>query len=211
MFVLYQLTGLIGIDCIAALPLTIIAITVLERMTLSFALSVLMAAFINEKIVLVAFLLVALRLIFTKEDRRFYYVATGSAALSLFAIVAAVYVLHFPGNENHMDPSTYLTSTWRMLMSTFTLKGAYLTLWPVLLLVGLWVAGMTVPRRRRLVAVSDVGVIVGMVLIAFALGVDYNVGRIVIYSAALFVIVATQALAPLRHEEERAEETTSET
>jgi hypothetical protein len=194
MFLLYQQTLLVTIDGIAALPITILAITIFERMTLTFAISILVSAFINEKIVLTAFLLVALRLLFTREHRTSYLWMTAFAAVSLLGYVAVVYVLHFPGNENHTDPSTYLPSLWRMLNVQFTAKGAYLTIWPALLLAGLWLVGMSVSRRRRLAAGADIGVIFGMLFIAFALGVNYNVGRIIMYSAPIFVITAMVVL-----------------
>lgn len=196
MFVLYQLIGLTSIDGIAVLPLTIVAIAVFERMRWTYAVTVVVSALINEKIVLIALLMVGLRLVFSPSDRRFYLFATGVAFASLLAYVAAVYTLHFPGNEGHRDPSTYVQTTLRMLKDTmFTPKGVYLTWWPILLLVGLWAGGIIVPRRFRLAAVSDIGVIVGLLLLAVALGVNYNVGRIVLYAGPIFVIAAMPLMA----------------
>jgi len=197
MFVLYHLNGpMISVEGLAVLPLVILAITVFERKLLAFSLTVLISASINEKIVMVALLMVGLRLLFWKHDRRFYATATVVTVIALLAYILVVYMLRFPGNENHTDPTTYVDSALRLLKeNTFTLKGLYMTVWPILLLVGLWFIGMTVPRSRRLAVGSDLGVVLGMVVIAFGLAVT-NIGRIAVYSAAIVTIAATPALAP---------------
>ena len=197
LFVMTKFMSLTTVDGISTLPVTLLAISIFERRLILFIILAAASALLNEKILLVAFFIVSLRLLISRDHRRFYFLATLSSVAILSCIVAVIYAMDVPGADNQRNASTYLPAAQGMLKDLFTPKGLYRNLWPTLLLIGLWLVALAVPRHLRIAQVSDVGAVIGLLATAFALDVKYNVGRIVVYSAPIFVIAATHALAAL--------------
>ena len=197
LFIMIKFMGLTAIDGISTLPVTLLVISIFERRLVLFIILMALFALINEKILLVAFFIVSLRLLVSGGHRRFYLFATLSSVAIILCVVAVIYAMDVPGADNQRDPGTYLPAAQGMLKDLFAPKGVYQNLWPTLLLIGLWLVALAVPRQFRIAQVSDVGVVIGLLATAFALDVKYNVGRIVVYSAPIFVIAATHALATL--------------
>lgn len=203
--------GLAGVDGIAMLPAVLIAITLLERRLLPFAVAVGAGVFINEKLVLVPLFTAALRAVFETRHRRDHVAMALIAGIVLAAFVAAVALLRFPGLDNQRDPSTYLAAIAAMAHDLLRPKGAYQNLFPVALLIGLWGIGMAMPRENRILCRCDVGVIGLMVVMSLALDVKYNVGRITMFAFPLFVLGAIQALDHARRHATTTAKTTTTT
>jgi hypothetical protein len=120
----------------------------------------------------------------------------GIAAVALAAYAAAVLTLALPGLDNQRDPSTYLSGIIGSVGGLVGMKGAYQNLWPAIVLL---VLGWTGIRQSRdpMVYVCDLGGIIALFLFALALDVQYNVGRIVMFSMPLFLLGAVENMARL--------------
>jgi hypothetical protein len=188
--------GMGSVDGIATLPLIIAAIAMVERRIATFAAAVILGTIVNEKVALIAFFATSLRTLFVAEHRRVHFMMAGIAAVALAAYAAAVLTLALPGLDNQRDPSTYLSGIIGSVGGLVGMKGAYQNLWPAIVLL---VLGWTGIRQSRdpMVYVCDLGGIIALFLFALALDVQYNVGRIVMFSMPLFLLGAVENMARL--------------
>ena len=197
--------GLNGVDGIATLPLTLLVFTAAERRVAHFAVLLIIGAAINEKIIITSALFVFLRTLFVPEARREYFLMSLANAAVLAVYIFAVAALAVAGNENHVDPSTYFGGLLDMVHRSLSARGFYLNAWAPLLLTGMWAVAMQAPRSRAFTLACDLGVILLLLLIAFALDVNLNAGRIVMYSMPIFLTGSVQALASMQHGRDRLE------
>lgn len=198
LFVLSRYLGLVAADGIALLPMTLIVLAVFERRLIPFVLVVLLGVMVNEKVAIVATLFVAGRLALSQEDRFFHLASLIVAMAAVVGVFVTAGMLQFPGAEYQRDPSTYLGSALNMLRNLFTPKGAYRNLLLPAALTALWLVAIRMPRHRRVTQTADLGVLLGMMAIGFAVDVKYNLGRICAFTVPIFVIGAVQALSDLR-------------
>ena len=186
--------GMGSTDGIATLPLVIAAIAMIERRIAIFAAAVLLGTIVNEKVALIAFFATGLRMLFLVEHRKSYLIMWGFAAFALAAYAATVLTLAIPGLDNQRDPTTYLPSVINSIGNLLGAKGAYQNVWPVIIVIILW---WTAVRQTRdpLVYGCDLGIIIALFLFTLAIDVQFNVGRIVMFSMPLFLIGAVESMA----------------
>ncbi|GLV22565.1 hypothetical protein TomMM35A_24130 [Sphingobium sp. TomMM35A] len=186
--------GMGSTDGIATLPLVVAAIAMIERRIAIFAAAVLLGTIVNEKVALIAFFATGLRMLFLVEHRKSYLIMWGFAAFALAAYAATVLTLAIPGLDNQRDPTTYLPSVINSIGNLLGAKGAYQNVWPVIIVIILW---WTAVRQTRdpLVYGCDLGIIIALFLFTLAIDVQFNVGRIVMFSMPLFLIGAVESMA----------------
>ncbi len=187
--------SLANVDGMTIFPVVIMLIAVAEQRIIMFLCAVAIGTLLNEKVALISTIFVGLRSLFYYKSHPKYVVMTIISLIVLSAFFVIIATFPFPGAANQKDPTTYVSAILATLEQLTSAKGLYLVLWPPLLLSCLWGVGMLVPGDRRFVAISDIGLIWGLVAISSALDVQYNVGRIAMFSAPLFVIGACQWLA----------------
>jgi len=167
-----------------------------------FALLLLPAPFINEKIVIVFALWLTLRCATSRADRAALGAqwATAMAALAIYA--AAIALLHLPGNSYQLEPGGYLETLRVNLAAQVSARGVLLNLWPTALLLGLGLVGHVGGPRRPGARWRPVGIfrpvdllmIPALVAVALVLTQFFQIGRIVIHAAPLFVVPAAAVL-----------------
>ncbi|GLV23738.1 hypothetical protein TomTYG45_01810 [Sphingobium sp. TomTYG45] len=189
--------GMGSADGIATLPLVIAAIAMIERRIAIFAAAVILGTIVNEKVALIAFFGASLRMLFVVEHRKVYFVMACVAAVALAAYAATVLTLAMPGLDNQRDPGTYVSGMIGSIRHLFGLKGAYQNLWPPIVVIILWWTAIR-PSRDPMVYLCDIGGVIALFLFALALDVQYNVGRIVMFSMPLFLLGAVESMARSR-------------
>lgn len=187
-----------SVDGIATFPLLLTILCAVERRLTLFIILLAADAVINEKIIITCLLFVGLRALFCTSSRKENLILAIPTLATLLAYLAIVASVALPGADNQRNPNSYLPAIVTMSKMTFDPKGFYLNLWPACFLGIMWGIGTLAPSDRRFTAISDIGVAVGLALVAFVLDVRYNVGRIVMYSAPLFLIGAVQSIDQLQ-------------
>ena len=190
--------ALASVDGIATFPLLLAILCAAERRSQYFVIALAIGAFINEKIIITCLLFVGLRALFCGGSRKENLILTIPALAILFAYLLVVASAALPGADNQRNPNSYLPALLAMSKTMLDPKGFYLNVWPAIFLGVMWGIGMLAPSDRRFMAASDIGVAIGLAFVAFLLDVKYNVGRIVMYSAPLFLIGAVQSSALLQ-------------
>jgi hypothetical protein len=189
--------GMGSADGIATLPLMIAVIAMVERRIAIFAAAVIIGTIVNEKVALIAFLAASLRTLFVAEHRKAHLVMAGVAAMALAAYAATVLTLAMPGLDNQRDPGTYLSAIAGSVSHLVGMKGAYQNLWPLIFLFILWWTSIG-QTRDPIVYHCDIVGVAALFMFAMALDVQYNVGRIVMFSLPLFLLGAVESMARLR-------------
>jgi hypothetical protein len=184
-------------DGIALLPLMIAMIGIIERKVAILVPAVILGTIVNEKVALVAFLVLALRFVFVPEHRRVHLALLLIAGFALAAYAVTVLTLALPGLDNQRDPGTYLNSIADSLHHLTGMKGLYQNIWPCLFIVLLWLVSIVRTEKHSIVYNIDIGAVALLFVFALALDVDYNVGRIVMFSMPLFFLGAIDGIARL--------------
>lgn len=185
--------GLYGVDAMGVMMMTLI-VYYMQNKYLYFML-VILAVFVNEKVAMVFFMLMAGRFVFYSEYRSkkyALYLLAPSIALALYAWVNIYFQL--PGNEAHREYQHFLDQFITTLMFSFTLKGFILNIIPVLLLVGFYLLANSATKTissNIYFKSSDILPLLGLVMITHLVNVDYNAGRIVMYVFPFYVPLAT--------------------
>jgi hypothetical protein len=163
----------------------------------AFAPIVVASAAFNEKVPLVLGLLLGARVVAApREAFRRLPVQLLACAAALVAYAAVRHALRIPGNENQMQPLSYLYSLLPMIRLTLSAKGLLLNVIPVALCL---VAYAVAWRGRDAITSiywsrADVLVPLGLALIGIAIDVKYTLGRLVLHALPLVVPAAVAAL-----------------
>ncbi len=205
LFVLCLYTQFCALDPLAILLVTLGLYLLHNRY--GFALLLLSAPILNEKIAMVFALWLTLRCIASSADREAlaFQWATAMAALLLYAGLIAFG--HLPGTYYHLAPDTYLETLRSNLAALATPSGLLLNVLPIALLLALGLIGHLGGRHRMtprtwgtLFRPVDLLMIPAMAVVGTAIELEleptqlFQVGRIVLHAAPLFVIPAAAVL-----------------
>lgn len=162
-----------------------------------FAALIVPSVFCNEKVAIVFALWLTLRCLTSVADRRRFGLqwAATLAAIALYAVVLRV--VHLPGNSYQLRPTGYLATLVANLGVLRSARGVLLDLLPTLLLFAVGALGWRCcgdRLRATWLRPRDLLVIPGLMLVALVLTQKFQMGRIVMHAAPLFVLPAAAAL-----------------
>ena len=190
LFVLCWSAQIYGIDPLAILGVAVLVSVLRNRRR--FVPGVLASILVNEKICMVLVLWLAIRWVLCAEDRAALGVPLLASLAALTAYLAMVLLVHVPGHSYQVRPAGYLGTIAANLAVQASARGVVLNLVPTLLLAGVavtgWPAGSMGPFRR-----VDILVIPALVLLALTVTHKFQVGRLVMHAAPLFVVPAAAA------------------
>jgi hypothetical protein len=155
----------------------------------AFAPFIVASVFANEKVAIVFALWLTIRRVTGSDDPRW----RPSWIASLVAIGvygAALVFVRLPGNDYQLEPGGYVATLIMNLRAMVSARGLLLNVLPVGVLTAVSVFGW---RPRHAVGVFrpvDVLVIPGLMLVALVVTQYFQMGRIVMHAAPLFVIPA---------------------
>jgi hypothetical protein len=196
------LLSLLVLNCqfFAIDPLAILLVTAglwLLPNRVAFAALIIPSVFCNEKIVIVFAVWLTLRCLTDAADRRRFTRQWIATMVAIVLYLAALRVVHLPGNGYQLHPSGYLATVVDNLHVLLSARGLLLDVLPALLAftVGAlgWRFGADRLRASPLSA-RDLLVIPALVLVALVLTQMFQVGRIVMHAAPLFALPAAAAL-----------------
>jgi len=185
-----------GIDPVAIM-LVAVAVAVLHRPGV-FAGVAIGSVIADEKVCLVLFLWLSIRVVLHASDRRALRVQWGTTVAALALYVLMLRLVHLPGNAYQLQPHDYVRTMLGNLAASVSGRGLVLDIVPSVLLAGVAVAGWPALRAGLpggLFRPADVLVIPALVLVALAVTDSFDTGRVVMHAAPLFVIPAVGSLA----------------
>ena len=151
---------------------------------------------INEKVALVLALWLTLRCATSCADRAALWRQAAAALLAVAAYLAAVKLLHLPGNPYQTDPARVPQTLHDNLLAYATARGLLFNVLPALILAALALVGQPcAPFSRR-----DALLVPALLAIALVLTQFFQVGRIVMHAAPILAIpAAIRIAAPARN------------
>ncbi len=190
LFVLCWFAQIYGIDSLAILGVAWLVSVVRDQRL--FVPGVLASIVMNEKICMVLVLWLAIRWVLCAEDRALLGGPLLASLAALAAYLAMVQLVHVPGHSYQLQPTRYLGTIAANLSVQVSGRGVLLNLVPTLVLAGVavagWPAGSVGPFRR-----VDILVIPALVLLALTVTHQFQIGRVVMHAAPLFVVPAAAA------------------
>jgi hypothetical protein len=191
LFVLCWHSQVYGIDPVAIM-LVAVAVAVLHRPGL-FAVVTIVSIIADEKVCIVLFLWLTMRVALYAEDRNQLSLQWGAAVLAVVLYLLMLRLVHLPGNAYQVQPQHYTHTLLANLAATISGRGLVLDVVPSLLLAGVALAGWPAGRLGlpgRLFRPADALVIPGLVLLALCTTDSFDTGRVVIHAAPLYVVPA---------------------
>jgi hypothetical protein len=201
LFVLSWYTQVTALDPLAML-LIVLGLYLLQNRA-GFTLLLLATPVINEQIAIVFAVWLSLRCATSHTDRDALGLQWATAIAALLIYAALIIVVHLPGAGGPFDPLGYVQSLRETLASQATTHALTLNLLPVVLLFGLGLAGHVGRRPRPAARPRGEGVFrpVDLLVIPAMLGVAlvqtelFEIGRVVMQAAPIFVVPAAAAMA----------------
>jgi hypothetical protein len=177
-----------GIDPLAFL-LIVGALYVIDRI---WVFAAIMAASIlfNEKVLIVFAIWVAFRFVLCPAERPFFGQRLMVVGAAVAAYVAMLAIVRLEGHSEQLDANAYIPSLLQNVVATVTTpRGLILNILPCVLLAGaVWWSWLQLDRRRiGAYAPLDLLVIPAVVVVTLVLTQFYQVGRIVMHAAPLFI------------------------
>ncbi len=184
-----------GIDPVAIM-LVAVAVAVLHRPG-AFAALAIISVIVDEKVCMVLFLWLTIRTAMCAEDRHTLRVQWAATVFALALYLLMVWLVHLPGNEYQLQPHDYVQTILSNLAASISARGLVLDIVPCLLLAGVAVAGW--PAARRGLRGGPFRPIDGLVvpvlaLVALAVTKSFDIGRVVMHAAPLYVVLAIGSL-----------------
>jgi hypothetical protein len=196
LFLLCWHSQVYGIDPFAIM-LVALAVAVLHRRGV-FAALVIVSVVADEKVCLVLFLWLTIRVGLHAEDRRELRVQWAATVLALVLYVLMLRLVHLPGNDYQVQPHDYTRTMFANLAASVSGRGLLLDIVPSLLVAGAAVAGWPVVRAGwlgRLFRPTDALVIPALILVALVVTKSFDIGRVVMHAAPLYVVPAVGSLS----------------
>lgn len=190
--------GLYGVDAVGVMVVALVVYHMKNKWL--YALLVIVGVFINEKVAMIFFMVMAGRWLFYRPRSIDIYVIAPAIGLLLYVIanmIAPHFVAFSTGSEAHRDVANFLSQFLETLMINFTMKGIILNVLPVGILFGLYYLARKSTRyidADIYFKPSDVMALLGLLFIIHLVNVDYNVGRIAMYVFPLYLPLACIAL-----------------
>jgi hypothetical protein len=195
LFLLCWHSQVYGIDPVAIM-LVAVAVAVLHRPG-AFAALAIISVIADEKVCLVLFLWLGIRVALHAPDRRELRVQWAATVVALALYLLMLRLIHLPGNAYQLQPHGYMRTMLANLVASASGRGLVLDIAPSLLLVGVAVAGWPAMRAGlpgRLFRPTDALVIPALVLVALAVTNSFDTGRVVMHAAPLYVVTAVGSL-----------------
>jgi hypothetical protein len=184
-----------GIDPLAVL-LIVGALYLIDRIGL-FAAIMAASVLFNEKILIVFAVWMSLRFVFSAADRPFFGARLIVVGAAVAAYVAMLAIVRLEGHAEQLDANAYIPSLLQNIVATVTTpRGLILNILPcVLLAAAVWWSWLKLDRRRAgIYAPLDLLVIPALIVITLVLTQFYQVGRIVMHAAPLFILPVSMGL-----------------
>lgn len=179
-----------GIDPLAFL-LIVCALYAIDRIWL-FALIMAMSILFNEKILIVFAVWISLRSVWS-ADRPFFGPRLIVVTAAVAAYAAMLAIVRLEGHSEQLDANAYLPTLVQNIVATLTTpRGLILNILPCVLLAGtVWWSWLELKADRGgagIFARLDLLVIPAVAVITLVLTQFYQVGRIVMHAAPLFIV-----------------------
>ena len=176
-----------GVDQIAILIICVL-LYLIDR-PIPFAVLMLLSIGFNEKVAFLFVIIFGLRLIVSRD--RAALPQLGVSLLAAIGYVAVRLAVHAPGWENQMTPSTFLPGIIATVPYFTDAKGLVTNIVPTFIIgVLAWVDLTTADRLRVDSPIwrrSDVLVFVCMLFLGMAIGMQFTVGRLVMFTYPLYL------------------------
>jgi hypothetical protein len=163
----------------------------------AFAPFAIMSVGFNEKIALVFVIWLVMRCVLFPEDRAKLGAPALAAAVAVACYVLLLMIVRLPGHAYQTDLASYPGTAFENLKAYFDMRGLLLNILPVSLLAGTALFSwhyLKQPFASGFFRPADVLVIVGLLLVALVATLYYQVGRIAMHAAPLYVVPAGAAL-----------------
>jgi hypothetical protein len=193
-YLLFEFTNMYGVDPIAIFFISLL-VYVLDQSVL-FSFLVVFSVGVNEKIPFLFLLLLLSRLL--TERRRFrYHLQLLSSSLSMAAYLLIRLLFHLPGYEYQTSLGDFFESTIMTLKGILSIKGTILNTIPVLMLLLIYSLAVrsTGKQGTAVFSRSDILPLIGLVLLGLFVRLEYNLGRIAMYSFPLYLPSAFVTIA----------------
>jgi hypothetical protein len=189
-YIIFRHTGIYSIDPIAIMFITIMIYYIENIYIYSFLL--LLSVGFNEKISMIFFMLIGTRFLLGRQKFDFRAIITIVSVCIYFGVV---YLVGASGNEHQLEPSTYTSGLIDNVKLSFSFKGFFLNVLPVWFLMLLYIFATKESRNSKIENIyfmpSDGIVIAGLLTITLFVNVEYNIGRIVMYSFPFYLPLAS--------------------
>jgi hypothetical protein len=192
LFVLCWHSQIYGIDPFAILLVALLLSLLLRPV--AFAALMLVSIVADEKVCMVFTIWLSLRcLLLGERELRLPWIASLGALAAYLVMVALVRV---PGNAYQLQPTSYLTTIAMNLRASLSGRGLVLNVLPTALLAAVAVAGWPAAGRGQGMARrADILLIPALVLLALTVTQYFQIGRIVMHAAPIFVIPAAASIS----------------
>lgn len=195
MFVFGWYASIVCIDTVAILLICIGLHVMHRRMT--FGVLVIASVACNEKVAIVFALWLTTRWVLCREDRPALLAPWLTSLAAIAAYLAIISIVQLPGNHYQLRPEMYPLTLWENLALLPTPRGLLLNIFPVMILSGValssWKA-IGAKVVKSLFRPVDIIVIFEMALVSMVVTHQFQMGRIAMHAAALYVLPAGLAL-----------------
>jgi hypothetical protein len=184
-----------GIDPLAFL-LAVCALYAIDRIWI-FAAIMAASVLFNEKVLILFSGWLSLRLVFSAEGRAFFGARLVAVGVAVSAYAALLAIVHLEGHSEQLDVNVYGPTFLQNIVATVTTaRGFILNVLPCVLLAGVvWWSWRTLDRDRcGIYAPLDLLVVPGLIAITLVLTQFFQVGRVVLHAAPLFILPVARAL-----------------
>ena len=188
-------TSFYGIDPLAFL-LIIAALYTIDRPVL-FAVIVSASILFNEKVPIVLGAWLSIRWMLDPDIRKQFRTPLIVLILAIAAYATMLAIVRMEGHSEQLDAGVYFPTIIQNVVATFmTPRGYVLNILPCVLLVGgvCWSWWYLDTRRSGIYSTLDLLVVPVLILLALALTQFFQVGRIALHAAPLFMLPIAQAL-----------------
>ena len=191
-FSLSFFVGQEGIDPLGILMVSLLLFLIDKPFT--FAVLLVLSVLVYEKIVIVLSIVVFFRFLLERRRILLPQLVVCSICVVLYLVIRLL--VKVPGYENQLSPSTYLSSFWRMLSLSMSLKGLVTNVIPTLVIGCIAGLGYWTQVRFQIVSSAsqraDVFVLAVMILIGMAIDVEYTLGRLVMFAYPLYLPIVSR-------------------
>jgi hypothetical protein len=190
-FGLFQFLGTSSVDPLALLVISLLVYFV-DRPAV-FAPLIVVSAAMNEKVAIVFAVVFAARFfawLLRRRGRFQYWTQAFATGIAVVAYVAMRLTLRLPGYESQTDPGTWLSGAASTLAASLSLKGFVQNGIPLVIMAILALVAFVVWQRRPSIwhfSPLDLAVAPALMIIGFAIDMQFTVGRLVMHSFPLYL------------------------
>jgi hypothetical protein len=197
-FVMQLHAAIFSVDPLA-ICVVLLALYFLDRVAV-FTSILIVSVIVNEKIAIVLAIWLTIRCVF--GDRALLGRQWLASVAAVIVYAAMVVVVRLPGHGEQFDPAVYWPTVMQNLTASVTPRGLLFNILPCLLLVGavVWSWRSRGWQRDHVYAPIDLLVVPALAVVALMLTQFFQVGRVVMHGAPLFMWPLVQQYASwVRH------------